>query len=112
MRLTVFCQRFIIVKIFFFTFGWHRFIEWRHGNIHMALEDQFRHKPVEQGEQEGGNMSAIYVCIGHDDDFVVTQFADIKIIAVTLGKATAKSINHSFNFCIGQDFVNTCFFYI
>ena len=45
----------------------------RHGEIEMAGLDQFRHLPVEKGDQQGGDMGAVDVGVGHDDDFLVAQ---------------------------------------
>ena len=39
----------------------------------MALTDKVGHLLVEKGDEQGGNMRAIDIGIGHDDDFLITQ---------------------------------------
>ena len=112
MRLSVSFQRFIIIEIFFFAFLWHRLIKRRHRNIDMSFKDQLRHKTVEQGKQQCGNVCSIHIRIGHDNDFIIAQLTDIKVIAISFGKAAAKCIDHGLDFCIGKYFINTCFFYV
>ena len=48
-------------------------VERRHGEIEMAALDQLRHLPVEEGDQQRGDMGAVDVGVGHDDDLVVAQ---------------------------------------
>ena len=55
-------------------------VQRRLGNIDMAPLDEFRHLPVEEGEQQGANMGAIHVRIRHDDDAVVTQLVRIEFL--------------------------------
>jgi len=42
--------------------------------IDMASVHQFRHLPVEEGEEQGANMRTVHVRVGHDDNAVITQF--------------------------------------
>ena len=37
-------------------------------------------------------MGTVHVRISHDDDLIITQFADVKVISVSFGKSTAKSL--------------------
>ena len=57
-------------------------------------------------------MSTIDVGIGHNNNLIITKFCDIKIITITFRKATAKSIDHSFDLCICKNFIDTCLFYV
>jgi hypothetical protein len=43
-------------------------VERRHREIEMALVDQPRHLPVEERDQQRGDMRAVDVGVGHDDD--------------------------------------------
>ena len=53
-------------------------------------------------------MSTIDIGIGHDDDFMITQFCDIKIFMNT----STKCSDHCFNLCIAVDSVQTGFLYV
>ena len=53
-------------------------------------------------------MSAVHIRIGHDDDFVVAQLADVEIIMDT----GAKSSDHSLDLRISIDFIHSCLFYV
>ena len=53
-------------------------------------------------------MRAINIGISHDNDFVITQFADIKIFMNTGSKCS----DHCFDLCIAVDSVQTRLFYI
>ena len=48
-------------------------IERRLGKIHMSLLDQFRHESVQECQHESGNVSAVDVGIGHDNDLIVAK---------------------------------------
>ena len=78
----------------------------------MALIDQLRHEPVEQGQQQGGDMGAVHIGVSHDHDLVVTQFGDVKIIAVAFGKTAAEGIDHGLDLSVGQDLVYAGLLYI
>ena len=57
-------------------------------------------------------MSTVHIRICHDNDFIITQLADIEIVAISFRKTTSKSIDHGFDFGIGQYLINGSFFYI
>jgi len=38
----------------------------------MTSFHQFRHLPVEEGEEQGANMRTVHVRVGHDDYAVIT----------------------------------------
>ena len=50
-------------------------IERRDRQKEMALLDQLGRQPVEEGDQQRGDMGAVDVGVGHDDDLVVAQVA-------------------------------------
>ena len=45
----------------------------RNGEIKVAFLDQFGRLPIEEGDQKRGDMSAVDVRVGHDDDLVVAE---------------------------------------
>ena len=50
MALPVLLQGLVIVQVLFLTLGRHGLVERRHGDIDMALVNQFGHEPVKQGQ--------------------------------------------------------------
>ena len=78
----------------------------------MSFIYQFRHEAVEQGEQKRGNMRSVHIRIRHNNNLVIPQLGDIKIISIALGKTAAKGIDHCFDLRICKNFINTCFFHI
>ena len=112
MCLSVFFQCFVIIQILFFALLRHRLVKRRHRNIDMSFKDQFRHKAVEQRQEQCRDMGTVHVRISHDDDLIITQFADVKVISVSFGKSTAKCIDHCLDLCVCQYFIDTCFFHI
>ena len=57
-------------------------------------------------------MCTIDIGIGHDHDLVITELGDIKVVAISFGKTTAKCIDHGLDLCICKNLVNSCLFYI
>ena len=82
MAFPVALQRFIIIEIFFTPFGRHGLIQRRHGNINMSFKNKLRHKTVKKRQQQRGNMRAVHIRIGHDNNFVVAKLGNIKVIPV------------------------------
>ena len=60
-------------------------VERRLGDVEMAALHQLRHLPEKEGEQEGADVAAVDIGVGHDDDLVVPQFADIELFAPDAG---------------------------
>jgi hypothetical protein len=46
----------------------------------MAALDQLRHLPEEEGQQQGADMGAVHVGVGHDDDLVVAQLVGVELV--------------------------------
>ena len=80
--LSIFFQSGVIIQIFFFAFFGHRLVKRRHGKIHMTFKNKLRHKTIEQGQKQCGNMRTVHIGICHNDDLVVSQLTDIKIISI------------------------------
>ena len=47
----------------------------------MPLLDERLHLAVEEREQQRADMRAVDVGVGHDDDLVIAQFAQIELVA-------------------------------
>src|SRR5690606_24446766 len=54
-------------------------VERRLGDVDVAACDQRRHLAVEQGQQQGPDVGAVDVRVGHDDDAVVAQLVDVEV---------------------------------
>src|SRR6476620_6496233 len=50
-------------------------------DVEVAVVNELLEMPVEEGQKQRSDMRAIDVGIGHDDDPVVAQFADVELIA-------------------------------
>ena len=61
----------------------------RAGNIDVAGIDQRTHVLVEECQQQDADMRTVDVCIGHDDDLVVTRLGDIEVAAVAGARRNA-----------------------
>jgi hypothetical protein len=60
-------------------------VERRLGDVHVAALDQFRHLAVEQRQQQGTDVRAVNVRIGHDDDAVIAQLFDLEFVLADAG---------------------------
>ena len=67
----------------------------------MSLLNQLRHEAVQKGQHQRRNMCTVDIGIGHDDDLVVAELADIKIFMNT---GTERS-NHRFDLSIAINLV-------
>ena len=47
--------------------------EGRDGKIEVALLDEFRQLAIEEGDEQRGDVGAVDVGVGHDDDLAVAQ---------------------------------------
>ena len=74
----------------------------------MPFRDQRFHVPVEEREQQGRNMGAVHVRIGHDDDFSVPCLADVEVFP----DAAAESRDHVLDLIAGKHTVQTGFFHV
>ena len=55
-------------------------IERGHGGVHIPLLNEGPHKPEEEGQQQGSDVGAVHVGIGHDDDFMIAQLVRVKLL--------------------------------
>jgi len=51
----------------------------------MAARHQRAHLAVEEGEQQGADVRAVDVCVGHDDDLVVAHLEGIELVLADAG---------------------------
>ena len=56
-------------------------VERRLGDVEVALLDDVGEVAVEEGEQQGADVRAVDVGVGHDDDLVVAQLAEVEVVA-------------------------------
>src|SRR6185369_1593756 len=56
-------------------------IQRRLGDVQVAVLDDLRHEPVEEREEQGPDMGAVDVGVGHDDDPVVAELRDVEAVA-------------------------------
>ena len=60
-------------------------VERRLGDEEMASLDQLRHLPEEEGQQQGADMRAVDVGVGHDDDLVIAQLLGVELVLADAG---------------------------
>src|SRR6202041_240626 len=54
-------------------------------NKQMARLDDRAHLPEEKGQQQGADVRAVDVGVGHDDDLVVAQLLDVEVVPPDAG---------------------------
>ena len=57
-------------------------------------------------------MASVHIGIGHQDDLIVFQFRDIKVISISLRESTAEGIDHSLDFSVCQDLIHRRFLHV
>ena len=70
-------------------------------DIQVSVVDQALHAPEEEGQNEGSDMRAVHIGIGHDYDLLVPDFGRVKFIAL----AGAHRRYDGPDFLVTQDFV-------
>src|SRR5471032_1184518 len=78
-------------------------------DVDVAALDQLRHLAVEQGQQQGADVGAVDVRIGHDDDTVVAQFFDVEFVRSDRG---SQGGDQGGDLLRGQHFFETGFFHV
>ena len=73
----------------------------------MAPLDDFTHLPEQEGEQQGTNVRAVYVGVGHDNDGVVTQLVRVELFPAD---TTTQGGNQGAHFRRRQHLVEPGFF--
>ena len=77
-------------------------VERRLRDVDVVALDQLRHVAEEEGEQQGADVRAVDVGVGHEDDFAV---ADLGGVEVVLADAAAQRGNHGADFLVAQHLV-------
>ena len=75
----------------------------------MTALQQLRHLTIKKRQQQGADMRAVHVRIGHDDHPVVAQFADVKFI---LADSTAQGRDQGAHFRGRKHLVKTRFLHV
>ena len=81
--------------------------ERRLGNVDVAAVDQRPHLPIEERQQQGADVRAVDVCVGHDDDAVVPQLVGVEIFAADTASERG---DHRFDLVAAQHFVEARLF--
>ena len=55
-------------------------VERRLGNEEVPVLDQLRHLPVKEGQQQGTDVRAVDVGVGHDHDLVIAQLLEVEFL--------------------------------
>jgi hypothetical protein len=61
------------------------FVERRLGDVEVPVGQQFLHLPVEEGQQQGANVAAVDVGVGHQDDAVVADLLRLVVLFADAG---------------------------
>ena len=77
-------------------------IERRLGDVHVAAFDQFLHVAEEESEQQGADVRAVDVRVGHQNDFVIAELAGVEIV---LADAGAERGDDGANFLVAEHLV-------
>ena len=64
-------------------------VERRHGEEEVAVADELRHLAIEEGDEQRGDVGAVDVGVGHDDDPVVAEV----VVAVAGAGADAERLD-------------------
>ena len=79
-------------------------VKWWLRDVDVAAIDEWTHIPVEEVEKQCPDMVTVYVCIRHNDDFMVAQLVDIEsngVFIITKGDTSSKSTdNHLYRLII------------
>ena len=75
----------------------------------MAATDELRHLVVEEGKEQGPDVGAVDVGIGHDDDASVAEFLDVEgSLLVTVTDAGADGRDHGLDLGVLENLVEAC----
>ena len=87
-------------------FAARELIKGRNGRVDVALLNEGPHEAEEEREKKRSDMRAVDIGIGHDDDFVVTEFFEIKLVS----NARAKRCNDRLKLIISVDLIGSRLF--
>jgi hypothetical protein len=78
-------------------------------DVHVPGLNQVRHLPVEEGQEQRADVRAVNVRVGHENDFVVAELAQIKIIFPDAG---AERGDEGLNLAVAEHLVEAGLFNI
>ncbi len=84
-------------------------VERRLGDVEVAAEHQLWHLAVEEGEQQGADVGAVHVRVGHQDDLVVAEVLDLELL---LADARAEGLDEEPDLVVAQDLVEAGLFHV
>ncbi len=64
-------------------------VKWGNGKIEMSVFDELGHFLIEKCDEERCDVRAIHICVGHDDDPLVSQI----VVAVFRPRTDAQGLN-------------------
>ncbi len=73
----------------------------RLGHVDVPAPHQVVHLPIEEGQQQGADVRAVHVGVGHDDDLAVAALAEVDFFA----DAGADGRDDAADLFVGQDLV-------
>ena len=83
-------------------------IQWRLGDVEVAIAEKPGHVAEEEGEQQRAYVRAIHIGIGHQDDAVVAEPGSVKVII----DAGTQGGDENSNLLAGEHLVRRCLFHI
>jgi hypothetical protein len=72
------------------------------GDVDVAAVDELGHLPVEERQQQGPDVRAVHVRVGHDDDAVVAELLDVEVLGAD---AAAERGDHRLDLVAAQHLV-------
>ena len=84
-------------------------VERRLGDVEVTALDQLTHVAVEEGQQQGQDVGAVHVGVGHDDDPAVAQLGDVEVV---LADAGAQGRDQGADLLGGDHLVETGLFHV
>ena len=60
-------------------------VQWWLGDVEVTALDDLRHLAEEKGQQQGQDVGAVHVGIGHDNDPMVAQLGHIEVFLADAG---------------------------
>ncbi len=82
-------------------------VEGRLGDIDVSAEDELLHVAEEEGEQEGADVGAVHVGVGHEDDLAVAELGGIEVVFADAG---AEGGDHGADLFVAEHLVVAGFF--
>ena len=108
---TNFCEnlvQFIITVCIPYLLILLQLIQRRLCKIYISFFDQIRHETIQECQKKGTDVRSIDIGIGHDNDLVISQLADIKIFM----NSRSECCDHCLNLSISVNLIKTCLLYI